>query len=118
MKTIKTTAFLLIISIFSLQSFACKTCGCSSKNNSHSHTENSIKKDIDVSKSTVKWLGKKVAGSHEGNISIKEGHIHFDNNIFTGGNIVMDMSTIECSCVYRITKTTFTLGNNIRYIFR
>ena len=45
----------------------------------------------------VKWVGKKVTGSHEGNISIKEGHIHFDDNAFTGGNIVIDMSTIECT---------------------
>ena len=97
MKSIKVITLLLTLSIFSFQSFACKTCGCSSKKNSHSHGENSIKKDIDISKSTVKWVGKKVTGSHEGNISIKEGHIHFDDNAFTGGNIVIDMSTIECT---------------------
>ena len=97
MKSIKVITLLLTLSIFSFQSFACKTCGCSSKKDSHSHEENSIKKDIDISKSTVKWVGKKVTGSHEGNISIKEGHIHFDDNAFTGGNIVIDMSTIECT---------------------
>ena len=97
MKSIKVITLLLTLSIFSFQSFACKTCGCSSKKDSHSHAENSIKKDIDISKSTVKWVGKKVTGSHEGNISIKEGHIHFDDNAFTGGNIVIDMSTIECT---------------------
>ena len=97
MKSIKIITLLLTLSIFSFQSFACKTCGCSSKKDSHSHGENSIKKDIDISKSTVKWVGKKVTGSHEGNISIKEGHIHFDDNAFTGGNIVIDMSTIECT---------------------
>lgn len=97
MKSIKVITLLLTFSIFSFQSFACKTCGCSSKKDSHSHGENSIKKDIDISKSTVKWVGKKVTGSHEGNISIKEGHIHFDDNAFTGGNIVIDMSTIECT---------------------
>ena len=97
MKKIKIIALLLTTSIFSLQSYACETCGCSSKKNSHSHTENSIKKDINVSKSTVKWLGKKVTGYHEGNILIKEGHLHFDDNTFTGGNIVIDMSTIECT---------------------
>ena len=97
MKSMKITALLLTLSIFSLQSFACKTCGCSSKKNTHSHSEKSINKDIDISKSSVKWLGKKVTGSHEGNISIKEGHLHFDDNTFTGGNIVIDMTTIECT---------------------
>jgi polyisoprenoid-binding protein YceI len=77
--------------------FACKTCGCSSKKNTHSHSENSINKDIDISKSSVKWLGEKVTGSHEGTISVKEGHLHFNNNFFTGGNIIIDMSTIECT---------------------
>tara|TARA_B100000497_G_C7679523_1_gene411000 strand:- start:323 stop:952 length:630 start_codon:yes stop_codon:yes gene_type:complete len=97
MKTIKITAILLTFSIFSFQSFACKTCGCSSKKDTHSHSEKSINKDIDISKSSVNWLGKKVTGSHEGNISIIEGHLHFEDNTFTGGNIVIDMSSIECT---------------------
>ena len=96
MKSIKFTA-LLISFLISFQTFACKTCGCSSKKDTHNHSENSINKDIDISKSSVKWLGEKVTGSHEGTISIKEGHLHFDNNTFTGGNIVIDMSTIECT---------------------
>ena len=96
MKSIKITA-LLISFLISFQTFACKTCGCSSKKDTHNHSENSINKDIDISKSSVKWLGEKVTGSHEGTISIKEGHLHFDNNIFTGGNIVIDMSTIDCT---------------------
>lgn len=96
MKSIKITA-LLISFLISFQTFACKTCGCSSKKDTHNHSENSINKDIDISKSSVKWLGEKVTGSHEGTISIKEGHLHFDNNTFTGGNIVIDMSTIDCT---------------------
>ena len=96
MKSIKIAA-LLISFLISFQTFACKTCGCSSKKDTHNHSENSINKDIDISKSSVKWLGEKVTGSHEGTISIKEGHLHFDNNTFTGGNIVIDMSTIDCT---------------------
>jgi polyisoprenoid-binding protein YceI len=96
MKTIKITAIFIAL-LLSFQMFACKTCGCSSKKNTHNHSENSINKDIDISKSSVKWLGEKVTGSHEGTISVKEGHLHFDNNFFTGGNIVIDMSTIECT---------------------
>ena len=96
MKSIKITV-LLISFLISFQTFACKTCGCSSNKDTHNHSENSINKDIDISKSSVKWLGEKVTGSHEGTISIKEGHLHFDNNTFTGGNIVIDMSTIDCT---------------------
>ena len=96
MKTIKIATLLLSL-LLSFQTFACKTCGCSSKKNTHNHSENSINKDIDISKSSVKWIGEKVTGFHEGIISIKEGHLHFDNNIFTGGNVVIDMSTIVCT---------------------
>ena len=96
MKTIKITTLLLSF-LLSIQTFACETCGCSSKKNTHNHSENSINKDIDISKSSVKWIGEKVTGSHEGTFSIKEGHLHFDNNTFTGGNVVIDMSTIECT---------------------
>ena len=39
----------------------------------------------------------RIHGSHEGVISIKEGHLHFDDNAFTGGNIIIDMSTINCT---------------------
>ena len=97
MKKIKITTLLLTLSIFALQSFACKNCGSSSKKNTSSSIEKNIKKDIDILKSSVLWLGKKVTGSHEGNISIKEGYLNFDNNTFTGGYIVIDMSTIECT---------------------
>ena len=95
-KTIKISILLLLI-ISSINSFACKTCGCSSKINTHSHNNNSTKKDVNLSKSSVKWIGEKVTGSHEGNIQIKEGHLHFNDNLFSGGNIVIDMSTIECT---------------------
>ena len=97
MKKIIKISICLSLLLSSVNSFACKTCGCSAKKNTHTHNENSIKKDIDLSKSSVKWIGEKVTGSHEGNISIKEGHLHFDDNTFSGGNIIIDMSTIECT---------------------
>ncbi|WP_142784085.1 YceI family protein [Changchengzhania lutea] len=57
-------------------------------------TIESDKKDIKVDNSKVVWKGYKVTGSHEGTISIKTGHLNFDNDILTGGSFEIDMSTI------------------------
>ena len=52
------------------------------------------KKVIKVDDSKVVWKGYKVTGSHEGTISIKSGSLVFDNEKLTGGEFVMDMTTI------------------------
>jgi len=50
---------------------------------------------LDASKSKIKWTGRKVAGSHTGNVSIKSGNFIMDEKgLISSGNIVMDMSSI------------------------
>jgi polyisoprenoid-binding protein YceI len=49
---------------------------------------------VDASKSTVKWLGKKVTGEHYGTISVKEGSLEVANGKVTGGKVVIDMQSI------------------------
>ena len=97
MKNLKILSLLISFSLISFSSYACKSCGCSANKSVHSHSKNSIKKDVKTSKSTVKWTGKKFTGSHEGNIEIKDAHLHFENETLTGGNGVMDMSSIICT---------------------
>ena len=97
MKNLKVLSLLISFSLVSFSSYACKSCGCSANKAVHSHSKNSIKKDVKTSKSTVKWTGKKFTGSHEGNIEIKDAHLHFENETLTGGNVVMDMSSIICT---------------------
>ena len=53
------------------------------------------KKEIKTDKSKVVWKGYKVTGSHEGTIGIKSGFLNFDNDILTGGEFVIDMTTIN-----------------------
>ncbi|WP_435801781.1 YceI family protein [Polaribacter sp.] len=40
------------------------------------------------------WKGYKVTGSHVTGISIKYGQLNFDKEKLTGGNFIIDMSTI------------------------
>ncbi len=49
---------------------------------------------VDVTKSTVKWLGKKVTGEHSGTISVKEGSLETTDGKVTGGKVVIDMNSI------------------------
>lgn len=48
-----------------------------------------------VTQSKVGWEAKKVTGSHEGTIQLKEGSFVFDGENLVGGTFVIDMTTIN-----------------------
>ncbi len=56
---------------------------------------NAQTKKVDVNKSKISWIGKKVTGSHDGTVNLKEGSLDFKSNKLTGGNFVIDMNSIE-----------------------
>ncbi|WP_299702446.1 YceI family protein [uncultured Pontibacter sp.] len=47
--------------------------------------------------SEVKWHAKKMTGEHYGDITLKSGQLQVDRNKLTGGNFVIDMSSITCA---------------------
>jgi polyisoprenoid-binding protein YceI len=49
---------------------------------------------IQKSGSTVNWTGKKALGLHTGTINIANGSIETSNNLITGGEITIDMTSI------------------------
>jgi polyisoprenoid-binding protein YceI len=51
---------------------------------------------VDTSKSELKWTGKKVGGSHYGQIELKEGVLVLTDNEVSSGIFVIDMNTITC----------------------
>ncbi|SFW73031.1 Polyisoprenoid-binding protein YceI [Sinomicrobium oceani] len=55
------------------------------------------KKTVDTSTSKVTWKGYKVTGSHEGVVDIKEGHLVFEGDKLTGGEFVVDLTTISAT---------------------
>lgn len=55
------------------------------------------KKDVNVSQSKITWKGYKVTGSHEGTISLKSGHLVMDGKKLSGGEFVVDMTSITNS---------------------
>ncbi len=49
---------------------------------------------VDAAASSVHWLGKKVTGQHDGHVKVKSGGLQVAGNAVTGGNIVLDMTSI------------------------
>jgi len=48
----------------------------------------------DIQKSSIEWLGKKVTGQHNGHIQFKSADLNLKNGKLTGGNFVVDMTSI------------------------
>jgi polyisoprenoid-binding protein YceI len=56
---------------------------------------NAQTKKVDVTKSSINWVGKKVTGSHEGTITLREGALVFKGKKVVNGNFTVDMTTIN-----------------------
>lgn len=54
-----------------------------------------ITKKVNVETSVVIWTGYKLTGQHEGTITLTEGVLLFENETLTGGNFIIDMTTIN-----------------------
>ncbi len=50
---------------------------------------------VDAEKSTVKWIGSKIASAHEGTINIQKGVLMIEHGTLIGGQISIDMTSIE-----------------------
>jgi polyisoprenoid-binding protein YceI len=49
---------------------------------------------INVSESSIHWLGEKITGQHEGNINLLSGSLIIENGSLIGGDFVVDMNSI------------------------
>ncbi|CAN5179889.1 YceI family protein [soil metagenome] len=77
MKTIKTLALTLLV-VLSAGTLSAQT----------THT-------VNPSKSTLNWLAKKVTGQHDGTVDVKSGSLTVNGDKITGGDFVLDMTTIK-----------------------
>ena len=49
---------------------------------------------VNAASSSIKWMGKKVSGQHNGTVKVKSGSIEFANGTIKSGTIIIDMTTI------------------------
>ncbi|MDT8346371.1 MAG: YceI family protein [Flavobacteriaceae bacterium] len=52
-------------------------------------------KKVNIEKSKLTWHGYKLGGHHMGSINLQSGALTFDNGELTGGNFVVDMTSIN-----------------------
>lgn len=52
-------------------------------------------KKVNVEKSKINWVGKKLTGEHSGTIAFKEGTLVFTKNKLKGGSFTVDMTSIN-----------------------
>ena len=76
----KRTILTVALAIITTLSFATKP-----------HTDNVR---VDTKSSTVKWIGSKVASSHEGTINIQKGMLMINHGTLVGGQFSIDMNSI------------------------
>jgi len=63
-----------------------------------SFTTNPIKKKtLNTKESKIEWEGEKLTGSHEGTIMFKEGYLTMDGDKITGGEFIVDMTSIAAT---------------------
>lgn len=48
----------------------------------------------DTSASRIEWEGRKITGVHHGTVQLKEGWISFNKKNITGGEFIVDMTTV------------------------
>lgn len=56
--------------------------------------EKTVAYTVDPEASTLKWVGKKVTGQHNGFVPIKEGDLRVADGQVVGGTVVIDMANI------------------------
>lgn len=51
--------------------------------------------NVDLSKSSITWVGKKVGGGHNGTVDLASGNLAFNGKKLVGGGFIADMTTIK-----------------------
>ena len=52
---------------------------------------------INLSKSSIHWVGEKITGQHDGAISISSGKLILNKDQLISGEFIIDMSSITCT---------------------
>ncbi|MBC5838824.1 YceI family protein [Flavobacterium muglaense] len=54
-------------------------------------------KKVDVTGSTINWVGKKVTGQHNGTVNLKDGALVFKGTKLAGGTFTVDMTSLTAT---------------------
>ena len=66
---------------------------------------------VNAENSTVKWIGSKVASSHEGTVNIQKGILMINHGTLVGGQFSIDMNSIACSDIESEKKNKYLVDH-------
>ncbi len=69
---------------------------------------------VNPAKSSLKWLGKKVTGQHNGTVDVKSGSLTVNGEQITGGTFVLDMTTIKVDDIPQSDKGNASLVGHLK----
>ncbi|TXK47424.1 YceI family protein [Pontibacter qinzhouensis] len=69
---------------------------------------------IDTTKSEVTWIGSKMTGRHNGTICIKSGEIEVQSGRISGGQIVLDLTGLQCTDKSINTESSNKLATHLK----
>lgn len=74
------------------------------------------KLNINIKKSTIKWIGEYTFyfGGHNGFINFKEGYFTKQNDVITGGEFIIDMNSITNTDIEKGSKANASLVNHLK----
>lgn len=95
----------IVLNVFVIASVAMASIACKSdkKNETQTKTPQEVAKKsegaqkfvVNTDQSTIKWMGSKPTGEHIGTIAIKSGEFFIKDGTMEGGNILIDMTSIQ-----------------------
>ncbi|MBZ9652062.1 YceI family protein [Psychroflexus montanilacus] len=88
---------MLVLSLVA-SAFSCKSdkkTETSEVKETKENSEMAVTYNVDVEQSKINWVGSKPAGEHNGQVSLSEGNLKVENESLLGGNIVIDMTSID-----------------------
>ena len=50
---------------------------------------------VDIQKSQIEWIGRKITGEHSGTLRLKEGWVTMNDSTLIGGKFIFDMTSIK-----------------------
>ena len=56
---------------------------------------NKVTYTVSTQESTITWIGKKITYNHTGTIQLASGELTFNDQLLTGGDFVIDMTTLK-----------------------
>ncbi len=69
------------------------------------------KVSVNDENSTIKWIGSKVASSHEGAVNIQRGVLMINHGTLVGGQFIIDMNSISCSDIESEKKNKYLVDH-------